>query len=129
MVEKRYLVEYEVLSHCILGSDPFLIFRHPKNESSIELRNKAVDPGPEFSTLSAFLNLKANSIEDADAKSDEVIKEFIDMMTFCTNMNIQLGDKLKIVDWTLGVEERKFCLFNTFPGDERPYPVINDPLC
>ena len=128
MAENRYLVEYEVLSHCILGSDPSLIFRHPKHDSSIELRNKEVEPGPEFATLSAFLTFSADTLEDAGGKSDEVIKEFIDMLTFSTNMNIQVGDKLKIVDWTPGVEEREFFLFNNFPGDERPYPVITDPL-
>ena len=128
MTEKRYLVEYEIESHGILDSIDSVTFCHPKRDVTIELRHKSVEPGQYFAVLSAYLVFEAKSLEEAQNNSDEILTEFIDMLTFITNMNFRIGDKLRIVDWTLGIEERECLILNKFPGDERPYPVINQPL-
>ena len=105
-----------------------LTFSHPKQHVSIELKNKEVKLGQYEAILSAYIILGTDSFEKAESESLEYLKEFVDMLTFTTNMHFSIGNILKVVDWSLGVEERQCLIYHKFPGDERPYPVLDESL-
>ena len=122
VAEKRYLVEYEIESHGILDSIDHVTFCHPKRDATIELRDKSVEPGQYFAVLSAYLVFEAASIEEAQNNSDEMLAEFIDLLTFITNMSFRIGNKLRIIDWTLGIEEREYWILNKFRASINRFP-------
>lgn len=129
MSNKTFFVEYEIKSHGILVPEhDSLTFQHPKQNVSIEIKNKHVEPGQEDATLSAYVIVEATEFDIAEGKSLDFLKEFIDLVTFSTNMHFSIGDMLKIAEWTPGLEERECYISNKFPGDERPYPAIDKPL-
>jgi hypothetical protein len=129
MSNQTFLVEYEIKSHGIITSThDSLAFHHPEQNVSIEIKNKQAEPGQYDAILSAYIILEADSFNTAEILSLDFLKEFIDMLTFSTNMHFSIGDMLKVVDWSPGIEERRCLIINKFPGDERPYPVIDESL-
>lgn len=128
-MELRYLAEYEIESHACLedGLEKAVLY-HPKGMYEVELRDKEIILGDEYSVLTAFIIFEANSIEDAKTLSEEYIKEYVDLLTFGTNIKFKVGHLLKVVDWTKGISERECHIFNTLPGDDRPYPLISNEI-
>ena len=129
MENMKFLAEYELHSHaCLENTLENIYLNHPNDLYQVELREKSVKPGDEYSLLTAYVTFEAPSIEDAKHICEEHIKEYVDLLTFGTNITIKVGYLLKIADWGLGVEDRKCYIFNKFPGDDRPYPLISNEL-
>lgn len=124
-----FLAEYELHSHACLEDEMKNVhLNHPNGLYQVELREKNVNPGDEYSLLTAYVTFEAPSIEEAKDLSIEHIKEYVDLLTFGTNITIKVGYLLKIAEWSSGIEDRKCYIFNKFPGDDRPYPLINNEL-
>jgi len=95
----KYLAEYEIHSHaCLENALDNVLLKHPKGTYQVELREKSVNPGDEYSLLTAYVIFEADSIDDAKELSEEYIKEYVDIITFGTNVNIKVGCLLKIAD-------------------------------
>lgn len=127
--DKRFLVEYEIESHGIL--DPSLTsvtFQDPRQKTSIEIRDKHVTLGLEVSILAAYVFLEADSLPDAEEKGLGVLHDFVDMLTFCSSMHFRVSKKIRVADWTPNVGKRECIIINNFPGDDRPYPVLDNEL-
>jgi hypothetical protein len=124
-----FLVEYEIKSHAILEqSSDSLKFQHPTKNVSIEIRNKKVTSDSYEAILSAYVVLESDSFETVEEESLDHLKEFIDMLTLSTNMHFSIGNLLRIADWSPGIEERKGIIFKKFPGDDRPYAILDNTL-
>lgn len=128
MTNTRFLVEYEIKSHGILDGLEEFVICHPRNPSILHLKEKVVDLNEEYAILCAYLLFNEESMEKAHEKSNDLLSEFIDMLTFATSMDFQIHKKVQIIDWTVGVENRSCWVFQKFPGDERPYKVLNTAL-
>ncbi|WP_126452461.1 methylamine utilization protein MauJ [Sulfuriflexus mobilis] len=125
----KYLAEYELHSHaCLEDATHNVLLKHPEGIYEVELREKSVNPGDEYSLLTAYITFQADSIDEAKELSEKHIKEYVDILTFGTNINIKVGYLLKLADWTEGIEDRQCYIFNKFPGDDRPYPLISNEL-
>lgn len=124
----RYLVEYEINSHGILDGGKQADFHHPRKPVSIHIIEKSVNLNNEYAVLTAYLLFEAESLNDAHARSDGVLSDFIDTLTFATSMDFQIHRKLKIIDWSVGTVERTCWVFTKAIGDDRPYKVINSEL-
>ena len=75
MSNKTFFVEYEIKSHGILvPSHDSLTFQHPKQNVSIEIKNKHVEPGREDATLSAYVIVEAAEFDVAENKSLDFLK-------------------------------------------------------
>lgn len=126
MLEQKYLVEYEIESRIVLDDVDRLKFNHPTRDASIELRKSNIEPGHVSLVLSAYLIFNAESLDDAQGNSDEILQEFIDMLALTTNTKVKLSNKLRIADWTPGIKERECWVFNKFPcSDHQKHPIIN----
>lgn len=124
-----FLVEYEINSHAIVAPPKeSLIFQHPTKKVSIEIKNQVAAPGLFGSILIAYVVLESQSFETAENDSLECLEEFVDILTFSSNLHFSIGSMLRIADWSPGITERKGIIFKKFPGDERPYPIIEDKL-
>lgn len=121
----KCLIEYEIEAHGIFDGVRFLQFKHPRKDVTIELREKFIDLNKEDVLLSAYLIFDAASFEEASEAGDGIVSEFIDTLTFVTSMNFRISKKLRVIDWSPGVKERKMWVISQFPGDERPYKVLS----
>ena len=129
MNEKIFLAEYEIESHaCLAEGLEKVNLCHPNGDFSVELRNKRVDPGEENPLLTAYITLKAESLEDANEKSKIFIKIYADLLTFSTNIRFRVGRLLKVADWTPGLIKRECFIYHNFPGYDRPYPLIEQTI-
>lgn len=129
MTEPRYLAEYEIESHACLEDDlEHVTLNHPNKTYEVELKNKNVSPGEEYSILTAYIIFNADSLENAKLISEGYIKEYVDLLTFSTNTRFKIGHLLKIADWTQGLTDRECFIYNKFPGDDRPYPFVSNEI-
>lgn len=128
MPNSRILVEYELTSLGVFDGTDELKFSHPNLPATITLREKKVDLEDEYATLSAYVILEADSLEDGSNRSEEILSEFIHSLKFATSFDLQIARKLKVIDWTEGVEERTSWLIHKFVGDDRPYKVLTQDI-
>lgn len=129
MSPRKYLVEYEVLSHAILETSiELLTFHHSAKTLTIEIKNQETTSDSYEAILSAYVILESESFESAEKDSRDNLKEFIDLLTLSTNMHFSLGNMLRMADWSSGITERKGIIFKNFPGDDRPYPILDEAL-
>ncbi|MCX7195349.1 MAG: hypothetical protein NTV37_05545, partial [Proteobacteria bacterium] len=76
MPNSRILVEYELTSLGVFDGTDELKFSHPNLPATITLREKKVDLEDEYATLSAYVILEADSLEDGSSRSEEILSEF-----------------------------------------------------
>tara|TARA_R110001599_G_scaffold298022_1_gene502313 strand:+ start:2153 stop:3157 length:1005 start_codon:yes stop_codon:yes gene_type:complete len=125
----QYLSEYELESIACLPEElDFLTLNHPNSSYEIRLSNKSVEVGAEHTILTVFVLYDAPSLDDAVEIGRTYIKEFTDYLTFSTSIKFKVGHLLTVADWTKGITDRHCYIFQRFPGDERPYPIIDQQI-
>ena len=129
MSKKVFLSEYEIESvTCLEEGLVEVSFFHPKQEYEIIIKDKEVQVGAENTLLTLYLKYEAETFEEAKALGEEYIREFLDYLTFASSFRFRAKHLLRIADWTPGLSDRECHVFDKFPGDDRPYPVLNREL-
>ena len=125
----RYLSEYELESIACLPEElKVLTLNHPNSSYEISLSNKNAVVGAEHTIITVFVLYEASSLDDAVDLGKTYIREFADYLTFSTSIGFKVGNLLKVADWTKGITDRNCYIFQRFPGDERPYPVLDQQI-
>lgn len=125
----RFLANWEVETDIILPAEPpFLRYDHPKGAYTIFLRNL-----PEKRHDQAFLSMQivldAKSIDQVQDVSEQIGKEFLDHLSFVSNMKAQLRDIQCVFNWEPGGAMRE-ALYYTRPHaqDDAPYEALDKRL-
>ncbi|OHC72843.1 MAG: hypothetical protein A3H93_14330 [Rhodocyclales bacterium RIFCSPLOWO2_02_FULL_63_24] len=129
MNPKRFLLDFEVESHACLadGHNPV---RTAASGGGIELfiSNLNVTSGTDRPLLSVHLVQPAENIEAAKEAGTQYLKDYLNYLSFLTNLPCRIHKLLRVVDWTLGINQRDCHQFERFPGSELPYPVLEKPI-
>lgn len=124
-----YMADFEISSIACIDMDlSSIVMNHPKGDYSIQMENIDVEPGKDKAIMSVQVIFPSNDIEEAKELGREHLKEYLDILTFSTCMAFKIENFNKIADWTPGLKEIDCIIFNNFPADDRPYPVIEDKL-
>lgn len=124
----RVLIEYELQSVGTFVTPDDLEFSHPRSDLKITLREKDVSLEGEFATLSAFVVLEANSMEEGVDEALPALSEFVHALKLTTSLDLQIHRRVRAVDWTIGVENRTLWEYKSFVGDDRPYKLLTPGL-
>jgi hypothetical protein len=126
----RFLANWEVESDIILPNEiPFLRHEHPTGTYIMFLRNL-----PEKRHDIIFLTMQivfdAPSLNEAKEVVEPLAKEFLDYLTFASNMRTRLRDIRQIFNWEPGNDANRECHYYT-PRDAHngaPFDALDKPL-
>jgi hypothetical protein len=95
----RFLANWEVESDLVLSpGQPFVRYDHPSSAYTVFLRNI-----PERRNEQTYLSMQfifdAPALSEAKPIADEQAKEFLDYLTFVSNIRIRLRGLLQIFNW------------------------------
>lgn len=125
MCEKRFLLDFEVETEaCLADGHDNLRTSALDGELEIHIANLNVRPGTDRPLLSVQLIHGAVDLETAREVGTEKLKEYLHYLSFATNLRFGVHRLLRVIDWTLGITQRDCHQFETFPGAELPYPVL-----
>ena len=123
----RVMTNWEVESDIILPTDtPFIRHDHPENKYSVFLRPSHV-AGATRSMLTLQIIFDAPDLNEAKELSEGLAKDFLDYLTFTSNMRARLGKLLHVFDWEVAPPDPKmrqaiYC--HTSPGSDAPLEAL-----
>jgi len=125
MSPKRFLLDFEVEAHGCLTTDSCKICStHPQNEFEVHISNLAVEPGSNHPLLSMQIIIPGEDIRKAKELGTLKLNEYLHLLTFATNLSYSINKLIRIVDWTIGLKERTCIQYESYPGFELPFPVL-----
>jgi hypothetical protein len=108
---------------------PFVRYDHPQGRYTIFLRKAPAEENSPLK-LSVQVICDAPSLKDAHDVTETYAKEFLDHLSYASNLRIRLGKPQQIFDWEPGTREhgiRDAIYYHTSPSDEPPFAAI-EPL-
>lgn len=122
----RWLMKIEVEGHLgIVPEQEWLVYRHPRGDYEVHIRNHVMDPGCERPSLTAFFLYTAETMEAAESAGVEHARTFGDFLSFSTGARFRMGDPLCLYDWTDGKSMREGVVFHYAPDPELPQLVLD----
>jgi hypothetical protein len=129
MTNKRYLLDFEVESHaCLPAGKDQIRTRVAAQDVEIYVSNLSVLPGTDRPLLSFQVICFEKSLGDAKVAGTQHLKDYLDYLTFATNLTFRVHKLIRVVDWSVGLSERDCNQFQSFPGSELPYNVLEKPI-
>jgi hypothetical protein len=125
-----FMANWEVESDITLPkSQSFVRYDHPEGKYTIFLRPTPTEKNDPVRMLMQVL-FDAPSIAEADDVSEEFGKEFLDYLTFASNLRTRLGKLKHIFNWEPAQQGvmRDAIYFNMSPADDAPYEVLDTGL-
>lgn len=121
-----FLLDYEVEAHCCLveGMDQIKC-SHPSGDYTVYISNLHTERGVDRPLLSMQIVIQAADIKAAKDDGRRAMMQFIDMLSFVTNLKFEIHKLLRIIDWTPGKKERQSLVYQTFPGHDLPVPALS----
>ena len=123
----RVMANWEVESDIILPKGtPFIRYDHPGGAYTVFIRPSHVD-GAARSALTLQIIFDAPDLKEASDLSEDLTKEFLDYLTYTSNMRARLGKLQHIFDWepaATGSMMRHALYFHTAPGEDAPYEAL-----
>lgn len=112
---KRFLIEFEVKSHCSLVGSPD-IFKHRTESVEIHVANLRVQQGVVPAILLATVYLDGELIDTAIDGALEHLREYLHHLTFVTNCMFQPLRLCRAIDWTPGLVQRQCIVYSELFG-------------
>lgn len=129
MHDKRFLLDFEVQTEgCLADGHDNIHTTAFDGEIEIHISNLSVKPGTDRPLLSVQVIQMATGMEDAKESGTARLKEYLNYLSFATNLPFRIHKLLRVIDWTLGITQRDCHQFERFPGSELPYPVLEKPI-
>lgn len=125
----RWMVEFEIESHvCVEQGSGSLKYEDPAKQYSVEIRNS-----PNLEKTSFLTSVIFESLLDDDSgnekkirdKASVYLKEFLSTLSLVTKSKLEVKACLRIVDWRIGIKNRKVHQFKNFPNPDIPFDVIS----
>jgi len=108
----RFLANWEVESDIILPQQiPFVRHQHPAGTYTVFLRNLP-ETRHNFTFLSMQIAFEAPSLNEAKDIAEPLAKEFLDYLTFASNLRTRLRDLRHIFNWEPGNDGNRECAMN-----------------
>ena len=127
MNNKKFLFDFEVEAEgCLSEELGTLITHHPTGDYEVQITNLAVNRGIDRPLLSIQIIIPGDDIENVKDIGIRQLKEYLHILSFVTNMSFKIHKLIRIVDWTLGITERRCLQFQLFPADELPKAIIEE---
>jgi len=126
----RFLGNWEVETDIVLPDGvPFLRYDHPAAAYSVFLRN-IPEKRHELTYLSMQIIFDAPSLAEAKTTGEQVAKEFLDHLSFVSNLKARLRDILQIFDCEPGGSGMRDCFYYTrsYSHDDAPYEALEPHL-
>jgi hypothetical protein len=124
----RFLGNWEVESDLTLPDGvPFLRYDHPETKYSAFLRN-IPERRNDLTYLSMQIIFDAPQIGEAEEIGTTIAKEFLDYLTFVSNMNIRLRNLSHIFNWEPGTGMREAFYFASASYNNGPYDLLQPKL-
>lgn len=127
----RIMANWDVESEITLPDDtPFVRYDHPQGKYTIFLRRT---PAEENNPLKLSLQVicDAPDLHDANEITETYAKEFLDHLSFASNMKTRLGKPQNIFNWEPSSSDhgiRDAVYYHTSPADEPPFAVLDPKL-
>jgi hypothetical protein len=125
----RFLANWEVETDLTLSfGQPFVRYDHPNSKYTVFLRNI---PGSrnDQTYLSMQFIFDAPSLTEARIMGEEQAKEFLDYLSFTSNLKIRLRTLLQIFDWEPGSDMRDCLYFSrTAANSDAPFEALDRQL-
>jgi hypothetical protein len=114
----------------IQDGTPFLRYEHPRGTYTVFLRKA---PPEENNPLKLSLQVicDAPSLSEANAITEVYAEEFLDYLSYASNLRTRLGKPQQIFDWEPSSREhgvRDALYYHTSPADEPPFAAIEPHL-
>jgi hypothetical protein len=126
----RFLANWEVESDIILPQQmPFVRHQHPAGTYTVFLRNLP-ETRHNITFLSMQITFEAPSLNEAKDIAEPLAKEFLDYLTFASNLRTRLRDLRHIFNWEPGNDGNRECYYYA-PRDAHdgsPYEALDQPL-
>ena len=126
----RFLANWEVESDIVLPSEiPFLRYEHPHSNYTAFLRN-IPERRNELTYLSMQLIFEAPSLMDAKSVGEALAKEFLDYLSFASNLKIRLRTVIQIFNWEPNQTNVREALYYSpsYAQDDAPYEALDQSL-
>src|SRR5215831_18436602 len=126
----KFLANWEVEADIILPMDlPFLRYDHPSSAYTVFLRN-AQEVRPDIAFLTMQIVFDASSIQEARPIGKKLAKEFLDYLSFVSNLKVRLRALLHLFNWEPGARIDREALYFVRPQrhDDAPYKALNQRL-
>jgi hypothetical protein len=126
----RFLGNWEVETDIVLPDGvPFLRYDHPAAAYSVFLRN-IPEKRHELAYLSMQVIFDAPSLAESKTTGEQVAKEFLDHLSFVSNLKTRLRDILQIFNWEPGGNGMRDCFYYTrsYSHDNAPYEALEPNL-
>jgi hypothetical protein len=126
----RFLANWEVESDIILPSEiPFLRYEHPHSTYTAFLRN-IPERRNELTSLSMQLIFEAPSLMDAKSVGEALAKEFLDYLSFASNLKARLRAVIQIFNWEPNQSDMREALYysRSYAQDDAPYEAPDQSL-
>ena len=109
----RFLANWEVESDIVLPSEiPFLRHEHPAGTYTVFLRNLP-EKRHDITFLTMQIVFDAPSLAEAKDVAEPLEKEFLDYLTFASNLRSRLRDIRHIFNWEPGNDGNRECYYYT----------------
>lgn len=127
----RIMANWDVEADITLPDDtPFLRYDHPQDRYTVFLRRA---PSEENNPLKHSLQIvcDAPSLREAHDITETHAREFLDYLTYSSNLRTRLGKPQQIFNWEPSSAEhgmRDALYYHTSPADEPPFAAIEPTL-
>jgi methylamine utilization protein MauJ len=129
MPDRRFLLDFEVETHgCLTDEHEGINTAAFNGAVEIHVANLSVAPGTDRPLLSVQVIQPAENIEHAEEAGTANLKKYLQYLAFATNLPFRIHKLKRVIDWTLGLEQRDCHQFERFPGSELPYPVLKQAI-
>lgn len=123
---RKWLVDFEVISDMALAKDKdVLSFVAPDGSYSMQIRDLKTTPGATEPLLSIQIILDGEDWESTYNKSVEYLLKFLDCATLTFNATFKRHRTRRVIDWTFGLKQRDYILFQQFPDPNYPLAIIS----
>ena len=120
-----FLIDYEVEAHgCLIDGLGRVVSAHPRGLYEVYLTNLHTEPGVDRPLLSVQIVIEAVDIAAAKDVGRQALSQYIDMLTFATNLKYEIRKLVRIIDWTKGGQERRCMQYQPFPGHEPAFAAL-----
>ena len=125
----RWLAVFEVEGHLgVDASQPELVYRHPRGEFTLHLKNLNMEPGCQVPTLSAFVLFEGGEIEAAEPTGKAHLRDFLDLLGLATGSRFRVLGITGVFDWSPGISERAGIVFSEVPDPDVPQLLLTADL-
>lgn len=126
----RFLANWEVESDIILPPDtPVLRYEHPTPSYTVFLRN-IPEVRNELTYLSMQLVFDAPALTEAKAIGERLAREFLDYLSYTSNLKVRLRSILQIFNWEPNDGGMREALYysRSYAQDDAPYEALDQSL-